>query len=208
MRTLFTLALLLSATPAAANVVETFTLNTSSISGTFGSIDFGLYSGPGADQTAIALVSNFSTTGSYAGSQVLTGNAQGGPVIPGAPLLLVSTVQDSDDLETIHFGSTLRFTVTLSGPEVTAPDGKATSTDQFIFETYSDAAGTIPVLTSDPNGFSGELNISPAGVVTASAISPQITIAATPEPGSFSLLFGVLAIFAATFFTRRLRSSN
>src|ERR1039458_10599748 len=151
---------LLSAGAAWAEPVEfTFTLNTTSIAGTNGSLDFALNPGAGADQSLTALVSDFLTNGSYGGTQTLTGDATGGPVITGNPLTLNATFADNDDLETFTYGDTLSFKVDLSGPALSAPDGLAPSPYEFLFSTYSDALGTIPVLTSDPGGASGTITI-------------------------------------------------
>jgi len=174
----------------------TFTLNTSSIAGTTGSLDFALNPGAGSDQSLTALVSGFLSDGSYGGSQTKTGDVTGGPVITGNPLTLNSTFADNDDLETFTYGNTLSFKVDLSGPALSAPDGLATSPYELIFSTYSDTLGTIPVLTSDPGGASGTITISPEAVIEAGAISSELNVVATPEPSMLCLLGGALALFA------------
>jgi hypothetical protein len=174
----------------------TFTLNTSSIAGTTGSLDFALNPGAGSDQSLTALVSGFSSDGSYLGSQTKTGDVTGGPVTTGNPLTLNSTLADNDDLETFTYGNTLSFNVLLSGPAFSAPDGQATSPYEFVFSTYSDTLGTVPVLTSDPGGASGTITISPEAVIDAGAISPELGVVATPEPSMLWLLSGALALFA------------
>ena len=174
----------------------TFTLNTASIAGTTGSLDFALNPGAGSDQSLTALVSGFLSDGSYGGSQSTTGDVTGGPVISGNPLTLKSTFADNDDLETFTYGNTLSFNFDLSGPALSAPDGLATSPYEFIFSTYSDAAGTVPVLTSDPNGISGSITISPEAVVDAGTISSELSVVASPEPSMLWLLGGALALFA------------
>jgi hypothetical protein len=195
---------LLSVGAAWAESVEyTFTLNTSSIAGTTGSLDFALDPGAGSDQSLTALVSGFLSDGSYGGSQSATGDVTGGPVITGNPLTLNSTFADNDDLETFTYGNTLSFKVDLSGPALSAPDGLATSPYEFIFSTYSDAAGTVPVLTSDPNGISGGITISPEAVIDAGAISSELSVVATPEPSMLCLLGGALALFAGVRHKKR-----
>jgi hypothetical protein len=190
---------LLSTVAAWADSAEyTFTLNTSSIAGTTGSLDFALDPGAGSDQSLTALVSGFLTDGAYGGVQTLTGDATGGPVITGNPLTLNATFADNDDLETFTYGDTLSFKVDLSGPALSAPDGLATSPYEFILSTYSDAAGTIPVLTTDPGGASGSITISPEAVIDAGAISAELSVVATPEPSMLWLLCGALAIFGAS----------
>ena len=194
---------LLSAGAAWAEPVEfTFTLNTTSIAGTNGSLDFALNPGAGADQSLTALVSDFLTNGSYGGTQTLTGDATGGPVITGNPLTLNATFADNDDLETFTYGDTLSFKVDLSGPALSAPDGLATSPYEFLFSTYSDALGTIPVLTSDPGGASGTITISPEAVIDAGAISPEQSVVATPEPSMLWWLCGAIALLAGVRYAR------
>ena len=203
--TIFLIPFVLSSACALwADTVEyTFTLNTSSIVGTAGSLDFALNPGAGSDQSLTAVVSAFSTDGTFGGAQTLTGDATGGPVITGSPLTLNATFADNDDLETFVYGNTLSFNVDLSGPALSAPDGLATSPYEFIFSTYSDSGGTVPVLTSDPGGASGTITISPEAVIDAGAISPELDIVATPEPSILWLLSCALAIFAGVRYARR-----
>jgi hypothetical protein len=202
--TLFLIPFVLSSAGLWADPVEyTFTLNTSSIVGTTGSLDFALNPGAGSDQSLTAVVSGFLTDGSYGGTQTLTGDATGGPVITGTPLTLNATFADNDDLETFVYGNTLSFKVDLSGPALSAPDGLATSPYEFIFSTYSDSAGTVPVLTTDPGGASGTITISPEAVIDAGAISPELNIVATPEPSILWLPSCALAIFAGVRYARR-----
>jgi hypothetical protein len=142
---------LLSAGAAWAGPVEyTFTLNTSSIVGTTGSLDFALDPGAGSDQSLTATVSDFLTNGFYGGTQTLTGNATGGPVITGNALTLLAnnTTADNDDLETFTYGDTLSFKVDLNGPALTAPDGVATSPYEFIFQCSRATPVALPALST------------------------------------------------------------
>jgi hypothetical protein len=195
---------LLSAASAWGDVQYTFTMNTSSISGTNGSIDFALYPGAGSDQSLTATILSFIPVSSpYTGVQTPTGGVTGGPVVGGQALTLTASSADNDDLETFTYGALLKFVVDISGPALTAPDGKATSPYEFVFSTYSDADGITPVLTTDPGGASGMLNISDQGVVTKSLVSPQISIIATPEPASLWMLLGAVGLFVGARYSRR-----
>ena len=200
-------SVLLSGVFAWAGPVEfTITLNTASIAGTNGSLDFALYPGAGSDQVLTATVFDFlATGGSYGGVKTPTGNVTGGPVITGNNLTLLANTltQDNDELESFKFGSTLSFVVALSGPALTAPDGLALSPEQFIFSTYSDAAGTIPVLTTDPGGAAGIINISAQGVASTSAVASGLSIVASPEPASFCMLASALLLSGAFVCVRR-----
>jgi hypothetical protein len=82
-----------------------------------------------------------------------------------------------------------------------APDGLGTSPNEFDFFTY-DASGN-PVLTTDPNGISGLIDVSPEGVISTSAISTQLGIVATPEPSMLWMLCGALGIVGLVRYRRR-----
>ena len=204
---LFLLPLLLFAAGAAqAGNVFLVTMNTSSINGDAGSLDFSLSSGAGSDQSLTATVYGF-TGGSYGGSQATDGDVSGGPVTSGSPVT-IGPVPDvsglNDDFETFNYGNTLSFLVSLSGPALTAPDGNATSPYEFDFFTYSDGGGTVPVLTSDPNGISGLIDVSPEGFITTTTVSPDLTVAApAPEPNTVWLLAGALGLLAIARSVRR-----
>jgi hypothetical protein len=202
-------ALLFATTTWAGSLDYLITMNTSSIDGTNGSLDFALYPGAGTDLTLTATVSNFITdTGAYGGTQTLTGNAAGGPVTSGGTLTLFDNAvsQDNDDLETFTYGNTLSFLVVLSGNAVDAPDGLGTSPNEFDFYTYSDAAGTVPVLTSDATGISGTIDVSPEGVAGTTAVSGDLTI--SPEPEPIWLFAGALGFAGAGLVLRRIRAEN
>ncbi len=204
--TIFFFSCILAPASVWASTVEyTFTLNTSSISGTTGSVDFALDPGAGSDQSLTATVTKFSSTGSYGGTETLTGNASGGPVTTGSSVTLLAnnTTADNDDLESFTFGNTLTFTVDLSGAALSAPDGLATSPYEFIFSTYSDAAGTTPVLTTDAGGASGTIEISPEGVASTSKFSSQLGMVATPEPHTLWMLCFAVAIIGGVRYARR-----
>jgi hypothetical protein len=201
---IFLLPLLLTAAGAAqAGDVFLVTMNTSSIHGDAGSLDFSLSFGAGSDQSLTATVYDF-TGGSYGGAQATDGDVSGGPVTSGSAVT-IGPVPDAfglnDDFETFNYGNTLSFLVALSGPALTAPDGNATSPYEFDFFTYSDQAGTVPVLTSDPNGISGLIDVSPEGVITTANVSRDLTI--SPEPGTLWLLAGALGLLAIARSVRR-----
>ena len=84
--------------------------------------------------------------GSLAGSPVLTGHADG--ALP-ATVTLDNRTAFNDYFEGFKFGSTLAFNVSLFGPALSAPDGVSTSGSTFAFSMFSNAAGTIPALTTD-----------------------------------------------------------
>jgi hypothetical protein len=178
-------------------------VNTSSLAGTTGSIDFQFNPGPGATQLGSMTIFNiFENGGSFAGLQQDFGSVSGGPV-PN-PLSFTSATADNEDFETFKFGPSLIFSVDLGGAAVDAPTGLSTASITGYFSIYSNTAGTIPALGSNPMGIAAEFIISPAGVISTELLSPAVNI--TPEPGSLWLVGGVLALMGAWSVRRRLFS--
>ncbi|MBV8731069.1 MAG: NF038129 family PEP-CTERM protein [Acidobacteriia bacterium] len=182
---------LAAGTALRADVIVQFNANTSSINGTLGSLDFQF--NPGADsQAATVGISNFVTDGSFGGTQMDTGGVTGGPIT--TPIVITNSGLDNEDFETFRFGNVLKFNVDFGGPAVTAPNGTSLSTSVFAFSMFSDAAGTIPVLTSDPNGVAASVAVNLDGSLTASVISSAVSI---PEPGYMWIAASGLAVIAA-----------
>jgi hypothetical protein len=179
--------------PAIADILFSVHVDTSSISGTAGSLDFNFNPGPLISQFALADISSFSSDGSLTGSPILTGDASG---------TLPSTVTFdngggfNDYFDGFTFGSNLMFVVRLYGPAINSPDGVSTSGSAFAFSMFSDPAGTVPVLTSDTaDGFAITLAVNLDGSTTPTNFSSQTTLLqdTVPEPASFLLLASGLA---------------
>ena len=202
-RLLLPMALFLSfCRPARADALVSIGVDTSSISGTIGSLDFNFNPGPLISQLAMADILNFSSDGVLAGSPILTGDVSG---------TLPSTVTFdnggalNDYFDGFTFGSTLTFVVRLYGPAVNSPDGISTSGSSFAFSMFSDAAGTTPALTSDAiDGFAVTLDLNLDGSITPTNFSAQTALAeeTVPEPGSGLLVIGGLLLLSLTFRTR------
>jgi hypothetical protein len=183
------------------------TVNTISIAGTSGSLDFQFNPGPTVTQTADVQIQNFSSDGTLGGS-ILTGDAVG--ALPGT-VSLDNLTGFNDYFTGFTYGSTLSFLLNLSGPAVTSPDGISTSTSEFAFSMFSDPGGTIPVLTSDSvNGYALTAGINLDGTGTITNNSSQLTITApvtaTPEPSTLLLLGSGLA--GLVFLRRRVNLSR
>jgi hypothetical protein len=190
--------------PAFANgVTYDFTVNTSSVTGQAGSLDFQFDPGGALlTQSASLQILDFSSNGTL-GSSVLTGDTSGG--LPGT-VLFNNGGGFNDYFTGFTYGSTITFAVNLFGPAVVSPDGVSTSGSTFAFSLFSDPAGTVPVLTSDTvNGFAALVNVNLDGSTTLTNNSSQLTISTpatpAPEPGSLLLLAAGLA--ARALFLRR-----
>jgi hypothetical protein len=170
------------------------TVDTSSLAGTSGSLDFQFNPGPLVSQTADVQIQNFSSDGTL-GGPILTGDAAG--ALPGT-VSLDNLTGFNDYFTGFTYGSTLSFLLNLSGPAVTSPDGVSTSGSEFGFSMYSDPGGAIPVLTSDSvNGYALTTGINLDGTATITNNSSQLTVTtpvtAAPEPSSLLLLVSGLA---------------
>jgi hypothetical protein len=197
--TLLSAATLTAVRGAYADVVVQVDANTAPLLGTTGSVDFQF--NPGFDsQAATVLISNFSTDGSFAGTQSDFGAVTGGPIT--SPIMISNTFADNEDFETFTFGNTLQFDLTFSGPAVTAPNGTSLSTSVFNFSIFSDPAGTIPALTPNPFGIALTATVNLDGTVTTTSLSPFV---ATPEPGYTWLVGGGLLLLGTW---RRLRKQS
>lgn len=178
-----------SADPITYNV----TVDTASVSGTMGSLDFNFNPGPFVTQAASLQILSFSSDGSLTGSPSLSGDIGG--TLPGAVTFDNGTAFN-DYFQGFTFGSTLSFSVSLFGPALSLPDGISTSGSTFAFSMFSDAAGTIPTLTTDTaNGFAYVVNVNLDGTTTATSFLPA---SAVPEPGTGSLILAAILIAFAT----------
>jgi len=173
------LALLFAGGASAGSITYSVNVNTSSISGTNGSLDFNFNPGPLVTQAASLQILGFSSDGTLAGSPTLTGDVSG--ALP-ATLTFDNGTAFNDYFEGFKFGSTLQFNVSLFGPALSSPDGTSTSGSTFAFIMFSDAAGTMPTLTSNlTDGFAYTVSVNLDGTTTA-------TNYAVPEPGTLELL--------------------
>src|SRR5580692_1663758 len=111
---------------SAGPITYDVTVNTSSISGTAGSLDFNFNPGPSATQFASLQILNFTSDGSLVNcaSNVqgfcATGDVSG--QLPGA-LTFDNGTGFNDYFDGLTFGTTLSFDVSLYGPALSAPDG-------------------------------------------------------------------------------------
>ena len=191
-RVLFgTLLLPFAFVAAASPITYDVTVDTSSIAGTAGSLDFQFNPGPLVTQSASLQILSFSSGGTLTGSPALTGDVAG---TLATTLTFDNGSGFNDYFGGFKFGQMLSFVMNLSGTALSAPDGVSTSGSTFAFSMFSDAAGTIPTLTTDTtNGFAFLVNVNLDGTTTVANSSVQTVLAqggsaATPEPGALPLL--------------------
>lgn len=201
---LLTALFLCSASSAiAAPITYDVSVNTSSISGIAGSVDFQFNPGPLVTQAASLQILNFTSNGTLAGGPVLTGDVAG--TLPGT-LTFDNGTAFNDYFEGFTYGSTLSFQASLYGPALSAPDGTSTSGSTFAFSMFSDAAGTMPALTADTTeGFAFTIDVNLDGTTTVTNFSAQTTVVpatappTVPEPGTLVLMavgIGIWLVFA------------
>lgn len=183
------------------------TVDTSSVSGTTGSLDFNFNPGPLVTQAASLQVLGFTSDGSVAGTPTLTGDVTGG--LPG-PLTFDNGSGLNDYFGGFTFGSTLSFKVSFYGAALSSPNGVSTSGSAFAFSMFSDQAGTVPALTTDTtDGFAFTVNVNLDGSTTVTDYSSVTGIgtvtAGVPEPRTFLLVMTVLALAGAVLGFKRLK---
>jgi hypothetical protein len=184
---------LFCAIPAMAGpITYNVTVNTSSITGTDGSLDFNFNPGPLVSQGASLQILTFTSDGTLAGACPCgTGDVTG--QLP-ATLTFDNGTGFNDYFDDFTYGTTLSFAVSLYGPALSAPDGVSTSGSTFAFSMFSDSAGTIPVLTTDTTeGFAFTIAVNLDGSTTVTDDSPQTAVnpvggATVPEPGTAAAL--------------------
>jgi hypothetical protein len=197
---LFVVSFLCFASMASAvPITYDVTVDTSTISGTAGSFEFQFNPGPLVTQSASLQILNLAGNGTLAGSPALTGDVAG--ALP-ATLTFDNGTAFNDYFEGFTYGSTLSFQVSLFGPALSSPNGTSTSGSRFAFSMFSDAAGTIPVLTTDTtNGFAFTVDVNLNGTTAVTNFSSQTTVVPAtgivPEPGTLPLMGVAIGLWLA-----------
>jgi hypothetical protein len=193
--TLFCLTVAALANP----VVEAVSVDTSSLNGTAGSLDFNFNPGVFVSQSASLQILNFFSDGSLTGPPSITGDVSG--TLPGT-LTFDNGTFFNDYFEGFTFGTILKFDVSLYGPALSSPDGTSSSGSSFGFSMFSDPGATTPALTSDlVDGIALTVLVNLDGSTSLTNFSSETSVeagaSAVPEPGSFAvtLLLNLGTIF-------------
>lgn len=166
------------------------TLNTTSLSGTAGNLDFQFNPGGAGAQNATLQISGFTTTGTLAGTAMDTGGVTPPGTLPGT-LTIANSGNFNDVFQGITFGSTLSFLATFSGPALNPPGG-TTVGSTFAFSLY-DAAGANTLLGTNADGSVLDISVNPDGSQTPQSGSTALTVTAVPVPeASPALSLGLL----------------
>ena len=196
----FVVALICLTVAASADpVLEAVSVDTSSLNGTAGSLDFNFNPGPLGSQSASLQILNFSSGGSLTGPPSITGDVSG--TLPGT-LTFDNGTFFNDYFEGFTFGTVLKFDVSLYGPALSSPDGTSSSGSSFGFSMFSDPGATNAALTSDlVDGIALTVLVNLDGSTSlinfSSETSVEAAASAVPEPGSFAIT--LLLILGAIF---------
>jgi hypothetical protein len=146
-------------------------VDTSSISGLTGGVDFQYnYGDPSADASFVT-IDLFTPGGQLNGVPSIIGAVAG--TLPGN-VRIDNIGAFNDYFQGFTFGNSLGFLVTFTTP---ATSGSAVSGSTFAFSMYG-ADGATPLLANDPSGAYAIGSVDTNGAVSFSA----------PEPGTFSLI--------------------
>jgi hypothetical protein len=200
----------LTAGPVSATSYQ-ISVDTSSVIGTYGYIDLEFNPGNATTQAATANILNFEPDGAVLDNTNIQTSGDFIGTLPG-PLTAVNDTPYNDYFEGLTFGSVLSFVLTLSGPAIASPNGTSTAGTTFGVGFYDINQNSI--LTDDPSGFAGEVNINLDGT-TAPIVFPNasggpsvVTIQQVPEPSMFWLVAGIIGVLLLRFMGSQIPQGN
>jgi hypothetical protein len=174
-------------------------VNTSSIAGVSGNIDFQFNPGALTTDPAFVTISMFASDGTLAGVPVTTGDVTG--TLPAVTIR--NTTAFNDYTDGFIFGNFLSFRVRFDGTALTSPSPAATSGSTFAFSLFN-SDFTAALLTSDTvNGalVEGDVNLDGTVTITNFGTGGTTTVTAvqdgTPVPEPSTLLLvgaGLVAV--------------
>jgi hypothetical protein len=198
-------ALFGAATSANAIPIFTITVNTTSIAGTAGHLDFNF--GAGANSPDVtALISMWTSDGTLSGSPSTFGSTSG--VLPANVTEKIIGGAPSDYFHDFTFGNTLTFNLKLTYDS--AIPGSFTTDDTWGLALYAPDGVTSLLANGTQGDFIFSVDMHPNGTYTLhdASTNGQLMVSAVPEPSTWTL-FGV-ALLAIVFplYRRRIRAAH
>jgi len=184
------------------------TVDTSSISGTSGNIDFQFNPGFGTFDPAFVTILSFASDGTLAGSPMVMGDVTG-TLPPG--LTIQNTTGLNDYTEGFTFGNTLSFLVTFGGQAITSPSGTATAGSTFAFSLFNSDFSSALLTTDAVNGALVEGDVDTQGhiAVTNLGVDSTTDVSPVPEPAwAGTIAAGLLGLAIAIKGYREYSSSR
>jgi hypothetical protein len=199
----------LATSTARASAIYNVAVDTSSVSGSQGFLDFQFDPGNASSQAATAVIGNFNTVGgTLIPPPSTTGSVVG--LLPGTVTFTNNTALN-EYFEGFKYGASFSFTLTLSGPALDSPNGTATAGTTFGLGLYDQNQNPILTNQGATTGFAGQVDILLNGSTSATAFpngtGPSVVTFTrvtngVPDPGSTVLLLG-LAMAGLLPFGRR-----
>jgi len=207
----------------AGSITYLVTVDTTLLDTQYGYLDFQFNPGGGSALPATATVTNFLTDGILNPSDL--NNSTSGdvtnslPGTPANPLTIDNGVNNNsgfnDYFEGFTYGTSIGFDLTLSGAAVNNSGTSPLALDgsSFAFSLY-DSTGTIPQLTTDPNGSVLTINVNVNGTTSVETFpqssSDNTPVASAPPlqssvPAPPSIVLFILGIPAGLVYWRRSR---
>jgi hypothetical protein len=180
--------------PAAAGTISyPITVDTHTINGMSGYLDFQFNGGLFSYQAAYVQILNFQPdSGMLLDSPEVSGDVT--DVLPDT-VIIKNTDPYNDYFQAFQFGSFFSFTLFLGGDALISPDGTSESGSAFALSLF-DQDEITPLLTTDLElGFLYTVDVNLDGTTSPASFVPANT--AVPEPGSLFLLATGFAGLAA-----------
>jgi hypothetical protein len=183
-------------------------VDTSAVAGLSGFLDFQFAPGDATTQPAFVTLTNFITDGTLLGPPNVNGGVTG--TLPGT-LTIDNSTAFNDYFEQFTFGSSFAFNLMLDGPALQIPNGTANSGSTFGLALFDSAQN--PILTADPNGFAGLVNVKLDGSTFTTVFAsdshggaPVVQFVATPEPSTIGP--SLLGLLSLSWLSRRRRKPH